>query len=93
MLETIPTNDERRSGKSRWNLVVAAETDRSVRRYLARTGGRKGDLSRFVERAVQQAIFWETLGSIWERNQHLTAVEVQDLADRAVAEGMRRPQS
>ena len=65
---------------------MGGETDRSVRSYLARTGGKKGDLSRFVERAVRQAIFWETLDSIWERNQHLTAGEVQDLADRAVAE-------
>ncbi len=71
---------------SRWNLVVAHETDRSLRSYLARTGGKKGDLSRFVERAVRQAIFWETLDSVWERNKHLTAAEVQKLADRAVAE-------
>ena len=48
--------------------------------------GRKGDLSRFVDRAVRQAIFWETLESIWERNQHLSAEEVQALADDAVAQ-------
>ena len=86
MLKTALKRDERRTDKSRWNLVVADETDRSVRSYLARTGGKKGDLSRFVERAVRQAIFWESLDSIWERNRHLTAVEVRDLADRAVAE-------
>ena len=86
MLKTTPNDAGRRSDRSRWNLVVAGETDRSVRSYLARTGGKKGDLSRFVERAVRQAIFWETLDSVWERNRHLTAAEVQDLADRAVAE-------
>ena len=86
MLKTIAQDNQGRTDRSRWNLVVAGETDRSVRSYLARTGGKKGDLSRFVERAVRQAIFWETLDSIWERNQHLTAAEVQDLADRAVAE-------
>ncbi|MDE0680524.1 MAG: hypothetical protein OXI11_09985 [Gammaproteobacteria bacterium] len=37
------------------------DTDRSVRSFLARAGGKKGDLSRFVDRAVRQAIFWETL--------------------------------
>ena len=36
---------------TRWNLVISNDTDRSVRSYLARTGGRKGDLSRFVDRA------------------------------------------
>lgn len=70
----------------RWRLVVPDETDRSLRRYLARTGGRKGDLSRFVDRAVRQAIFWETLESIWERNQRLSADEIQALADEAVAQ-------
>ena len=70
----------------RWSLVVSEETDRSLRSYLARTGGRKGDLSRFVDRAVRQAIFRETIESIWERNRHLSAEAAQALADRAVAD-------
>ena len=70
----------------RWSLVVSDATDRSLRSYLARTGGRKGDLSRFVDRAVRQAIFWETLESIWERNRNLSAAEAQALADDAVAQ-------
>lgn len=69
----------------RWSLVISEETDRSLRSYLARTGGRKGDLSRFVDRAVRQAIFWETLESVWDRNRHLSAAEAQALADDAVA--------
>lgn len=71
---------------TRWSLVVSDATDRSLRSYLARTGGRKGDLSRFVDRAVRQAIFWETLESVWERNRHLSATEAQALADDAVAQ-------
>ena len=71
---------------ARWNLVVSEETDRSVRSYLARTGGKKGDLSRFVDRAVRQAIFWETLETIWARNRSLSASEAQALADEAVAQ-------
>ena len=70
----------------RWSLVVSDATDRSLRSYLARTGGRKGDLSRFVDRAVRQAIFWETLESIWERNRNLSVAEAQALADDAVAQ-------
>ena len=58
---------------TRWNLVISDDTNRRVRSYLARTGGKKGDLSRFVDRAVRQAIFWETVESIWERNRHLSA--------------------
>ncbi|MYA36868.1 MAG: hypothetical protein F4030_09970 [Gammaproteobacteria bacterium] len=71
---------------TRWNLVISDDTDRSVRSYLARTGGRKGDLSRFVDRAVRQAIFWETLESVWERNKGLSPSEVQALADEAVTQ-------
>ena len=71
---------------TRWSLVVSDATDRSLRSYLARTGGRKGDLSRFVDRAVRQAIFWETLESVWERNRNLSAAEAQALADDAVAQ-------
>ncbi len=71
---------------TRWNLVISDDTDRSVRSYLARTGGKKGDLSRFVDRAVRQAIFWETLESIWQRNKGLSPGEAQSLADEAVAQ-------
>ena len=70
----------------RWSLIVSEETDRRLRSYLARTGGRKVDRSRFVDRAVRQAIFWETLESVWERNRHLSAEAAQALADQAVAD-------
>lgn len=71
---------------TRWNLVIADDTDCHVRSYLARTGGKKGDLSRFVDHAVRQAIFWETVETIRERNRHLSSEETQRLADQAVAE-------
>ena len=71
---------------TRWNIIVADETDRRVRRYLARTEGEKADLSRFVERLVRQAFFWQSVEEIWERNKDLSAAEAQALADEAVAE-------
>lgn len=38
----------------RWNAAVSADTDQSVRMFLAsQGGGRKGDLSRFIEEAVR----------------------------------------
>jgi len=39
---------------TRWNLVIPEKTDRAVRTYLARTGGKKGDLSKFVDEAVRR---------------------------------------
>ena len=71
---------------TRWNIIVADETDRRVRRYLARTEGEKADLSRFVERLVRQSFFWESVEEIWERNKDLSAEEAQALAHEAVAE-------
>jgi hypothetical protein len=39
---------------TRWNLVVSRDVDISLRQFLAsHGGGRKGDLSRFVEEAVR----------------------------------------
>lgn len=41
----------------RWNITVSPNTDQSVRMYLAgQGGGRKGDLSRFIEEAVRAHI-------------------------------------
>ena len=41
----------------RWNIAVSPDTDQAVRMYLAgQGGGRKGDLSRFIEEAVRAHI-------------------------------------
>ena len=37
----------------RWSLKVSRETDEALRGYLGQTGGRKGDLSKFVQEAVR----------------------------------------
>jgi hypothetical protein len=44
----------------RWSLKVSKETDESLRAHLGRAGGRKGDLSRFVQEAVQARLKEET---------------------------------
>ena len=37
----------------RWSLKVSRGTDEALRAYLGQTGGRKGDLSKFVQEAVR----------------------------------------
>ena len=39
---------------TRWNLTIPEKTDRAVRTFLARSDGKKGDLSRFVDEAVRR---------------------------------------
>ena len=40
----------------RWSLKVARETDQALRAHLGQAGGRKGDLSRFIQEAVRQSL-------------------------------------
>lgn len=42
---------------TRWNVAVSSDIDQSLRQFLAsQGGGRKGDLSRFIEEAVRAHI-------------------------------------
>jgi hypothetical protein len=70
----------------RWNLVVSKETDQSLRQYLAESGGgRKGDLSRFVEEAVRNQLWHMTVKRIKDQNQDRDPKEIEALANEAVA--------
>jgi hypothetical protein len=48
---------------ARWTLTVSSDIDRRVRRLLAATG-RKGDLSNFVEEAVESRLLELSLKSV-----------------------------
>jgi len=69
----------------RWTVKVSQETDRSLRTFLGQHGMKKGDLSRFIERAVQKEILTQTAADVKERNADLTGDELQELIDEAVA--------
>lgn len=70
---------------TRWTVKVSKETDIAVRSYLAEHGGKKGDLSKFIERAVQKEVFRATLRDIRARNADLSDEEIQALVDEEVA--------
>ena len=69
----------------RWTVKVSPQTDRSLRSYLGQHGMRKGDLSKFIERAVQKEILAQTAADVKQRNSDLTADQLQALVDEAVA--------
>ena len=69
----------------RWTVKVSQETDQSLRSYLGQHGMRKGDLSKFIERAVQKEILMQTAADVKKRNADLTGAQLQALIDEAVS--------
>lgn len=69
---------------TKWNLSIRDETDRTVRGFLARTGLKKGDLSKFVEEAVRAEVLRRTVAQVQEQNADLSADEAMKLASEAV---------
>ena len=69
---------------TRWNLSIPEETDRAVRTFLARTGGKKGDLSRFVDEAVRRRVLDLTVRQVKNRNAGSDQREILDLIDEEV---------
>ncbi len=69
----------------RWTVKVSPETDRSLRSYLGQHGMKKGDLSKFIERAVQKEILTQTAAEVKQRNTDLTGDQLQALIDDAVS--------
>jgi len=75
--------------QTRWSLKVSRDTDVALRTLLASRGGRKGDLSRFVEQAVNRAVLREMINEIRDRNAHLDPAEIERLVDEELAEVRR----
>lgn len=71
---------------TRWNLVVSKETDKSLRQFLAdEGGGKKGDLSRFVEEAVNKRIFEMAARAAKEQNAGVDPEELDAAIEESLA--------
>jgi len=55
----------------RWTIKVSKETDLSLRTFLGAQGMKKGDISKFVEDAVQWRLLARTTEALKERNEDL----------------------
>lgn len=64
----------------KWNVTIQPETDRMVRVFLARTGLKKGDLSAFVEEAVQGEILRRQARALQDKDPELSNEEAIELA-------------
>ena len=70
----------------RWNIKVSKKTDLGLRRFLGAQGTKKGDLSKFIEKAVNDQLFHQTVRDIKARNADTDAEELMALIDKAVRE-------
>jgi hypothetical protein len=69
----------------RWNIAVSPDTDQSVRMFIAaQGGGRKGDLSRFIEDAVRAYMLERAVEQAKAATAGMGETEVTDLINEAV---------
>ncbi|MCP1489850.1 hypothetical protein J3D48_006260 [Pseudomonas fluorescens] len=70
---------------TRWNVTLSTDTDQSLRLFLAsQDGGRKGDLSRFLEDAVRAHILELSTEQAKASNVHLIEAELTEAVDEAL---------
>jgi hypothetical protein len=74
------------TSSTRWNLVVSSDLDHSLRQFLAAEGrGKKGELSRCVEEAVNKYIFEMTAHRVQERNADVPYGEIEAIVEESLA--------
>ncbi len=70
---------------TRWNVAVSVETDQALRMFLAsQGGGRKGDLSRFVEEAVLAHILELSAEDAKAANAGVSEADLAAMVDEAL---------
>ena len=70
----------------RWTVKVSKDTDVSLRSFLAQRGLKKGDLSKFIERAVQKEVFAQTVAAVQVRNAGVPHEQIEQAIEDALRE-------
>ncbi|WP_395947394.1 ribbon-helix-helix domain-containing protein [Caedibacter taeniospiralis] len=69
----------------RWNIAVSPDVDQAVRMFIAaQGGGRKGDLSRFIEEAVKTFLLEKAVAQAKMSIDGMSETDLTDLIDEAV---------
>jgi hypothetical protein len=75
----------------RWNIAVSQDVDQAVRMFIAaQGGGRKGDLSRFIEEAVRAYMLERAVDQAKTAAADVSEAEPSDLIDEAVQWARKR---
>lgn len=70
---------------TRWNVSVSADTDQALRMFLAsQGGGKKGDLSRFIEEAVRAHILELSAKQAKAANAERSEADIAAAVDEAL---------
>ena len=70
----------------RWNVAVSPDVDQSVRMFIAaQGGGRKGDLSRFIEEAVRAHMLELSAEEAKAANSAISERDIDAMVDEALA--------
>jgi hypothetical protein len=69
----------------RWTVKVSRDTDIALRSFLAQRGLKKGELSKFVERAVRKEVLAQTAAALKVRNQDIPYARLQAIIDQSIA--------
>lgn len=73
----------------RWSIGVSAETDRAVRMFMAaRGGGRKGDLSRFIQEAIEAYLLEQTNRQMKEMTEQPCELESEVVSNTCINEAV-----
>jgi hypothetical protein len=69
---------------TRWTVSVSKDTDIAVRSFLAQRGMKKGDLSKFIEEAVQWRVLDQTITEARSKFADMSPDAVESVVAEAV---------
>jgi hypothetical protein len=68
----------------RLSVIIPEETDRALRTYLSKKRGKKRDISRFVDEAVQARLFELVVQDVKKRNRVYSQKQIFEAIEEAI---------
>ena len=66
-----------------WSVTVSEETNEALRQFLSKHGD--SDISKFIEKAVQEKIFRSTIQEVHDHNTAFHPEEIELAIDEAIS--------
>ena len=72
------------ASNTRLSAVIPEETDRALHTYLSKKRGKKRDISRFVDEAVQARLFELVVQNVKKRNRAYSQKQIFEAIEEAL---------